>query len=226
MRIAPWLGLTTVLLPALATAQEFKVEVLKEAAPEALAGPIRETLEAQGYRVLVDGKPYADYWFRKGVPASAKPAGAKGSLLYPVLGEGELLGAARYAAEGQDFRDQVIAPGVYTLRYGLRLDDGNHANVSPYKDYALLLPADKDKELAPLAVKALQKASALASGTTHPAVLNLASPPSKAPASPTLTHAEMENLWGLVAPITLNVAGDSGSNGLIFHLIVSGMSAG
>ena len=131
MRIAPGIGLAALFaFQAAASAQQFTVEPLKEAAPEAIAAPIRDLLEPQGYRVLADGKPHLDVWFRKAIPASARPAGAKGSVLYPVLAEGELIGAARYAAEGQDFRDQVIAPGVYTLRYGLRLDDGNHANVA------------------------------------------------------------------------------------------------
>ena len=172
MRIAPGIGLAALFaFQAAASAQQFTVEPLKEAAPEAIAAPIRDLMEPQGYRVLADGKPHLDVWFRKAIPASAKPAGAKGSVLYPVLAEGELIGAARYAAEGQDFRDQVIAPGVYTLRYGLRLDDGNHANVSPYKDYALLLPADKDKEPAlcdaPVAPPGLEEASSGRSRAAH-----------------------------------------------------------
>jgi hypothetical protein len=209
-------------------AQELKVEVLKEPAPEAVATPIRQTLEAQGYRVFQDGKPLVDVWLRKAVPASSKPEGAKGSVLYPFLKEGEVVGAARYAAEGQDYRDQIIAPGTYTLRYGLRLDDGNHANVSPYKDYFLLLPAAKDTTMTVPDAKALQKASAGASGTTHPAVLNLALPPGKtaSASAPTLTHEEMDNIWGVVVPLNVAVAGGGESTSVPLNLVVVGASAG
>src|SRR5437773_2736372 len=106
MRPASLCWLIVGLAPGLVMAQELKVEVLKEPAPAALASPIRDVLEPQGYRVLANDKPLVDIWFRKAVPASAKPSGTKGSVLYPILKEGELVGAARYAAEGQDFRDQ------------------------------------------------------------------------------------------------------------------------
>ncbi len=214
--------------PVVASAQELKVEVLKEAAPSAVAAPIRETLGEQGFRVIQGGKPLVDIWLRQAVPASAKPSGAKGSLLYPVLTEGEVVGAARYHAEGQDYRDQVIAPGLYTMRYGLRLDDGNHANVSPYKDYFLLLPAAKDTTLPAVAAKALHKASAGASGTTHPAVLNLAIPPgpTASATAPTLTHEEMDNIWGLVVPLGLAVAGESAPQSVPLNLVIVGASAG
>src|SRR5829696_6497017 len=107
---------------------------------------------------------------RHATPAQAKPAGPEGAVLFPVLQEGVLLGALRFPGEGHDYRDQTIASGVYTLRYGLLPVNGDHLGVSPNRDYALLLPAAKDKELAPLARKTLEERSAEAAGTSHPAV--------------------------------------------------------
>ncbi|HEX8203220.1 MAG TPA: hypothetical protein VF590_22275, partial [Isosphaeraceae bacterium] len=123
-----------------ARAQEsYKVEVLKEGPPAALAAGIKGTLATSGYRVLDDqGKPYADLWFRAAVPASGAPAGAKGAVLFPVLAEGELLGALRFPGDGFDYRDQPIAGGVYTMRYGLEPINGDHLGVSPFRDFALL----------------------------------------------------------------------------------------
>jgi len=86
------------LCAASASAQEsYKIEPLKEAAPAELSGAIKGQLSAQGYRV-VDGQgaAYAEFWLRKSVPAAGKPAGAKGTVLFPVLAEGELLGALRF----------------------------------------------------------------------------------------------------------------------------------
>ena len=70
-------------------------------------------LNAQGYRIIDDqGKPFAEIWLRKSVPASAKPAGAKGVIQFPFLAESELLGVMQLAGEAHDYRDQTIAKGL------------------------------------------------------------------------------------------------------------------
>ena len=51
----------------------------------------------------------------------------------------------QFATEGHDYRDQPIAKGVYTMRYGLQPVNGDHLGVSTYRDYSLLLPAAKDR---------------------------------------------------------------------------------
>jgi len=93
--------LAVALTPAVVHAQEsYKIEALKQAPPEALSGAIRGVLEAQGYRIVDDqGKSYAEFWLRKATPAQGKPTGPKGAILFPVLREGELLGALRFAGE-------------------------------------------------------------------------------------------------------------------------------
>ena len=122
------LTLVVSLLPASVRAQEsFKVEPLKEAPPAALAGPVKEALNAEGLRILDDqGKTYADIWYRKATPVAGKPAGPNGPVLFPTLKVGELIGAIRFPEEGRDFRDQAIPQGVYTLRYGLQPMNGDH----------------------------------------------------------------------------------------------------
>ena len=68
-----------------------------------------------------------------------------------------MLGALRFPGEGHDYRDQTIAKGVYTLRYGLQPVNGDHLGVSTYRDYALLVPAAKDSGVKDLAVKKLNE---------------------------------------------------------------------
>ena len=85
---------------------------------------------------MAKGNTYAEFWLRKTIPASGKPTGPRGAVLYPILAEGELLGALRFPGEGHDYRDQTIAQGVYTLRYGLQPVNGDHLGVSPFRDYA------------------------------------------------------------------------------------------
>jgi hypothetical protein len=222
-RVLP-LALAIALPAAAARAQDsYKVEALKEGPPASLAAAVKGTLAASGYRVLDDqGKPYAEFWLRSAVPASGAPAGPKGTVLFPILAEGELLGAIRFSEEGGDYRDQPISAGVYTLRYGLQPVNGDHLGVSPYRDFVLLVPAAKDTGVAPVTGDALMKQSAEAAGTNHPAVLMLLAAPGPAPEGPTLVHDEAQNTWGVVVPLGLQVKGQSGAPALPIQLVVVG----
>ena len=112
-----------------------------------------------------------EIWLRKATPTSEKPSGPKGAIQFPFLADGELLGILEFAEEGHDYRDQSIAKGVYTMRYGLQPVNGDHLGVSTYRDYVLLLPASKDKALSPPTRKQLEERSAESAGTSHPAVV-------------------------------------------------------
>lgn len=210
-------------LPTAALAQEsYKIEPLKEAPPSDLAGEVRGALAAQGYKVVDGkGKTYAEFWLRKSVPASEKPSGPKGTVQFPFLAEGELLGALRYPAEGHDYRDQSIGKGVYTVRYGLQPVNGDHLGVSPFRDYALLLPAAKDRSLANVPEKPLHERSAEAAGTSHPAVLLLLTAPAGA-APPAIHHDPEKNTWGAVVPLNLAVPGSGSAPPVRVQLIVVG----
>jgi hypothetical protein len=223
-------SLVVVVLPFLtaasAHAQSYKIEPLKEAPPAALSAAIRGELLGDGYRVVDDqGKPYAEFWLRKAIPASEKPAGAKGAVQFPFLAEGELLGALRFPGEGRDYRDQSIAKGVYTLRFGLQPVNGDHLGVSTYRDYALLLPAAKDVAVAPLAKKPMEDRSAESAGTSHPAVLILYAAPAPAASSPSMARDEEKNTWAAVVPLTLSVKGESGTTAQGVQLVVVGAAA-
>lgn len=210
LRTARLLPLALTLLASAASAQEsYKVETFNAPAPDALAPAVRQTLGSQGFRLLDgQGNVYAELWLRKAVPATGKPEGPKGTIQFPVLSEGELLGALRFPGEGHDYRDQTISKGVYTLRYGLQPVNGDHLGVSPFRDYALLLPAGKDKELKALVRKNLEERSADAAGTSHPAVLMLlAAPESAVKGPPTPLRDEAKNTWGVPLPLNLEVKG-------------------
>jgi hypothetical protein len=202
---------------------DYKVSALKEGAPSALASSIRESLETQGFRVVDgQGKAVVDLWLRKGVPASAKPSGPKGAVLFPILSEGELLGAIRFPKEGHDYRDQSIPAGSYTLRYGLQPINGDHLGVSPYRDFVLLVASAKDTSVASLPQKKLENQSAEAAGSSHPAVLMLLPAPSDAQADPAMVHDEEKNTWGLSLKLGLAVKGESGPASLPLQLVVVG----
>ena len=171
-----------------------------------LSAEIRAELAGRAYCVIdSNGKPYVDLWLRKSTPASGKPAGARGRVQFPMLADGTLLGAVRYRSDGQDFRDQTIAAEVYTLRYGLQPLTDAHARQSPFRDFALLLPAAEDSSPAALPRKLLEEKSADASGSTHPAVLTLLAVEQ---AGLRIVEDEANHTRGVVVPLALTVKGE------------------
>lgn len=211
------------LAPLTVRAQDYQVAPLSEAPPEGLAAEVKAALADSGFRVTKDGKPFVDIWLRKAVPAAKAPAGPKGAILFPFLKEGEFLAAVRYHEEGYDYRDQAIVPGLYTLRYGLQPINGDHLGVSPYRDFGLLLPAKQDTKTAALDEKTLDRQSADAAGTNHPAVLMTTRAPEGAKA-PAMKHDDQNALWGVVLPLPIQV-GDGEPTAFPFQLILDGAAA-
>jgi hypothetical protein len=150
---------------------DFATEKLSSPAPDAFAAEVREQLSDQGWLVTDNGKPVLKIWLRKAIPGQSKPGEPKGNVLFPFLAEGELLGGVEVLAEIGDYRDQPIAPGLYTFRYGLQPVNGDHLGTSPFRDYGCLVPSAIDKKPLALAKKALEKQSAEAAGTSHPAIM-------------------------------------------------------
>jgi hypothetical protein len=124
----------------------------------ASVGPL---LDPAGYRVtLADGTLACEVWFRKQVPG---------------LLSSTFVGVLSFPAPSSDFRGQAIQAGTYTLRYAQMPGDGNHLGAAPTSDFLLLLPLAEDLDPgADLAFEKLTKMSARASGSNHPAALNLA----------------------------------------------------
>lgn len=150
---------------------EHKAERMTAPASEAFAPEIRSKLADDGWIITENDKPVLKIWLRKTIAGQSKPAGPKGNVLFPFLAEGELLGAVEVLAEIGDYRDQPIAPGLYTFRYGLQPVNGDHLGTSPFRDYGCLVPAMIDRKPEALTKKTLEKQSAEAAGTSHPAIM-------------------------------------------------------
>ena len=54
---------------------------------------------------------------------------------------GTLVGAVRVTGPFKEIRGKVVAPGVYTLRYGQQPQNGDHLGISTFRDFLLLSPA-------------------------------------------------------------------------------------
>jgi hypothetical protein len=171
--------------------QTGKVEKLGPATDSNISEAVRSVLEPAGYRAtLDDGSVAGDIWLRKAVPTQAKKDTA--NVLYPELGESTLVGVISFPRAAADYRGQPIQPGVYTLRYELLPEDGNHLGVAPNRDFVLLVPAASDPDPnAAFKFDELVNLSRKASGTRHPAPLSLAA----ASGAPTSVKRDDEDHW-------------------------------
>jgi len=194
-----------------ASAQDYKLEPVTTAAP-GLPDAYAAVIQPQGFRVNGDSGAWCEVWLSKSLPVGAKPDDAAISF---GIAQGTLIGVLRFPAKGADRRGQVIPAGVYTLRYSQFPVDGAHSGVAPQRDFALMTPiaADPDPAAKP-GFDDLVKMSGKASGTPHPAVLSMETPPAGATAPSVAKEGEHD--W------TLTVK----SGELTFSIIVVGKAEG
>ena len=126
-------------------------------------------------RASVDGTTL-DFWWSAGVPVSGT-----GAPSWPSVPEGALVGAVRIGRDFRDIRGRVIKAGVYTLRYGIQPDNGDHLGVSPHRQFLLVSPAAEDKDPAPLGNEGTVELSKGAVGGSHPAVWSIDPPAATQP---------------------------------------------
>lgn len=197
------------LLAAAPVAAQPTVAAVPAAAPDAVASAIRQLLIQQGHKVSI-GDTTLEFWW-----VSSLPVAGSGSADWSKVAEGSLVGAVRVSGMFKEIRGKAVNPGVYTLRFGLQPQNGDHLGASPFREYLLLSPASSDQDPKPLGFDGTVAISKLTVGTSHPAALSLDPPVSSAtPLSSYKNDLEHEG-------ITFQVKTTSGS--LTFGLIVVGL---
>lgn len=166
------------LAPALFAARGAKVEPIGPLTDAAASDALKKALAPAGYSVLLDdGSEWCKIWLAASVPASGK-TDVEGAL-FPQLSESTLIGAISFTKPATDYRGQEIQPGLYTLRYELLPNDGNHLGVADNRDFALLIRAANDPDpAAKFDFKQMVALSRKATGTGHPGPINLVQPAS------------------------------------------------
>jgi hypothetical protein len=127
------------------SAAQVKLEKIGAFTDASAPAAVRDALEATGYRIAsADGSSLCDIWLRKAVAAAKAPAAP--GLIYPDIQPSAVVGVAVFPKSTKDFRNQAIKPGMYTLRYELIPEDGNHLGVSANRDFLLAVPAASDPD--------------------------------------------------------------------------------
>lgn len=179
--------------------------------PEEISEEIREVLDPAGQLVTLASGTTLEFWFRSEAPGGAdSPPG----VTFPGLEVGTLVGAVRINGPWSDYKGNAIEPGVFTLRYGVRPEDGNHMGVSVHLDFVLLVPTVEDPTLdAGWGQDDLNLMSFAATGIGHPGVMSLA-PHWEGADGPVIFEDDAEG-WALAWP-----AGSFG--GLTLGFVVEG----
>jgi len=198
---------------ALAVAQAAKVENLSDFDEVSLSAEMKKALDPKGYRLaLDDGTALCDLWLRTNIPAQAK-RDVQGAL-YSQLPDSVLIGLVSFPQATTDYRGQSIKAGVYTLRYALLPNDGNHLGVAPNRDFLLLVPAGADPDpTRTYKFDELVNLSRTATTTHHPAPLSLV----QADHGVTAAFAKEEDLWIFSVGLKLE-----GGNSLPIALVLKG----
>lgn len=173
-RITALFALTLLLcLYGRSVAGEWVLKKTEKAPPAELAASIRDVLKPTALQLMEGEKPVFEFWFRESLPLKSTPESP--IRPYSAIGETALIGAVLVHAEGQrDYKDNQIFKGLYTMRYGLQPQDGDHLGTADYPYFAVLIPAKYDTALDSLAqYRPMVKASGKDTPTGHPTVLSL-----------------------------------------------------
>ena len=199
-----------------AAAQSYKAERVVLAPPQELSAGLRDALAGDAFRVTGSNGVLCEVWVRKSVP-SLPVASQDKSIAFGMIAEGTLMGSIRFPSSAIDYRGTGIRPGVYTLRYALIPEDGNHSGVAPpQRDFLLLGPAADDTDPATVTRDQALDLSRKVTGMRHPTVWSLS--PSNIAASqlPAMSHQDDPDCWMLNWPLALE-GGKTAPAALVIH---------
>ena len=209
------IAVVTIALAALVAAQpSISATAHSEAVPGALAAPVQSAIAPGGVRVTV-GPATLDFWFVKALPLKAGAAVSS----WAAVDEGTLVGAVRLGSDFRDIRGRLIKPGVYTLRYGVQPQNGDHLGVSPFREFLLLSPAAVDTNVAATGHDPTIEMSIKTVGGSHPAVWSI-DPPAATGAALT-THTTDLGHTSVIVEVPVK-GGGQGAAALRFGIVLIG----
>jgi hypothetical protein len=170
-RFALAVSLLAFVLPA--AAAELLAKTTAKAPPAALDPAIRSLLAPEAVQVTDGGATLFEFWFCAEVPAGAKPESATKALdaLKPIT----LVGAvAVIGKQHRTYRDTELPEGLYTMRFSLQPQDGDHLGTADFPYFLVLVPAKLDPKPDAFAnYTQLVKASGREAPGGHPFILSL-----------------------------------------------------
>jgi hypothetical protein len=193
------------------TAQSVTATTAAVSHPSELATPIAAALSANVVTVTT-GTVKLEFWWVKSLTLRS---GASGAPSWGDVPEGSLVGVLRLGSNWTDIRGYTIRPGVYTLRFALQPQNGDHMGISPNREFLLPVPAADDATPDPVGFNAVVALARKSSRRAHPASISIDPPSSTARPLSTTTN-ELGHQVAIVGIPT------SGGAPLTFGLVVEG----
>ena len=212
--VALWILTATAPLPA----AELTLKVVDKEPPKAVAAAIAGGLQKKAVELLDGDTPVYEFWFASEVPLQAKPASLPKAL--DAVKQATLLGVVSVPKAQRDYRDDELAAGVYTMRFALQPQDGNHLGTAEFTYFAVLVPTRVDTKPDGLPdYKSLVKASSKETTTDHPVILSLRPAPSAEGDLPKLNEPAPEH-----KSVRVQVPAKAGaeSTSLVFEVVYEG----
>lgn len=167
---------------------EFSIKVTDKPVPREIGESVRTVLQPKAVQLLDGEKIALEIWSRAELPLKSKPASGTDTLT--AIGETALV-AVISLDEGtfRDYKDNPIPKGIYTARFGLQPQDGDHLGTAEFNYFLVLLSAEADKELNGFTqFRPMVKASGKLTSSGHPVVVSLRPAPAAEAGTPTLTE--------------------------------------
>ena len=181
--------------------------------PAELSASIKAELQKTGFKIVA-GDAALEFWWVAGLKMSADGEG------WENVESGTLAGAIRVTGTFKEIRGKPVKPGVYTLRYGLQPQNGDHLGISPYREFLLLSPAAADPDPKTTGFDGAVALSKQTIGTSHPAALSL--DPPVAPDAALSAYANDQGHKGVVFEVPRSIGGKTNGT-LRFGLILIGL---
>jgi hypothetical protein len=147
-----------------AAAQAPQASAFQQNPPGEIAPALRAELGDAAVKVALPDATL-EFWWVKAVGGG-----------WSEMESGTLVGAVRVSGPFKEVRGKPVKAGVYTLRFGLQPQNGDHLGISPNREFLLLSPAAADTDPAVLGFDAAVAIAKLTTGTSHPASLSIDPP--------------------------------------------------
>src|SRR6266850_3753411 len=125
-----------------AQAADLKLKTADLPPPKGVDASIQKLLQPKAVQLVDGDKPAFQFWLVNELPLQSKPASTAKAL--DAVKQATLIGVVSVSSAQRDYRDDELAPGVYTMRFALQPQDGNHLGSSEYLYFAVLVPAKTD----------------------------------------------------------------------------------
>lgn len=150
----------------------FAVKVVDKEPPQEIDGSIRKTVQGNAVQILENEKPIYEFWFSAALPLQSKPELVGKGL--DTIKQTTLLGVVAVHGDKHDYKDNDLPSGIYTIRFAMQPQDGNHLGTAEFSYFAVLIRSKNDSKLDGISdYKALVKASSKETSSDHPIILSL-----------------------------------------------------